>query len=263
MLKPSHDGQVSAASADRVGRVWYQTLRVLLAWPVTRLWWPRVRGRRSVPAHGGAVLVSNHVSFSDSIFLPVELRRKVTFLAKQEYFVRPGVIGAFSRWFFTAVGQVPIDRSGGRAAEAAISTGIRVVREGGLLGIYPEGTRSPDGRLYKGRTGAARIAIEAQVPVIPVAMINTFWVQPTGQVLPRLGRRIGIVFGRPIDTSAWQGRAHDPSAMREVTELMMAQLRELGGQEYVDIYATKAKELIAQGVDPAAWAASRADNPEA
>lgn len=206
------------------------------------------------------MLVSNHVSFSDSIFLPVALRRRVTFLAKQEYFTRPGVIGAFSRWFFNAVGQVPIDRSGGRAAEAALSTGIRVVRSGGLLGIYPEGTRSPDGRLYKGRTGAARIAIEAQVPVIPVAMINTFWIQPTGQVIPRLGRRIRIRFGHPIDTAPWLGRASDPAAMRELTELMMAQLHELGGQEYVDIYATKAKELIAEGLDPALWAAGRGES---
>lgn len=236
-------------------------MRLLLAWPLTRLWWPEVRGKQAVPARGGAVLVSNHVSFSDSFFLPVELSRKVTFLAKQEYFTRPGVIGHLSRWFFNAVGQVPIDRSGGRAAEAAIQTGIKVVRGGGLLGIYPEGTRSPDGRLYKGRTGAARIAIEAQVPVIPVAMVNTYWIQPTGQVLPRLGRRIRIVFGEPIDTTPWFGRANDSAAMRELTELMMAQLRSLGGQEYVDIYATKAKELIAEGIDPAVWAAGRQDTP--
>jgi 1-acyl-sn-glycerol-3-phosphate acyltransferase len=182
----------------------------------------------------------------------------MTFLAKREYFVRPGLIGLLWRWFFTSVGQVPVDRSGGRAAEAAITTGVRLVKAGRLLGIYPEGTRSPDGRLYRGRTGAARIAIEAQVPVIPVAMVNTYWVQPTGQRVPRLGRRIGVRFGQPIDTSRWAGMATEPSAMRELTEEMMRQLRDLGGQEYVDIYATKAKDLLAAGVDPAQWAKERA-----
>lgn len=210
-----------------------------------------------VPEQGGAVLVSNHLSFCDSIFLPVELSRQVTFLAKREYFVRPGIVGLLWRWFFTSVGQVPVDRSGGRAAEAAISTGVRVVKSGALLGIYPEGTRSPDGRLYRGRTGAARIAIEAQVPVIPVAMVNTFWVQPTGRRLPRLGRRIGVKFGQPIDTTKWAGMAAEPAAMRELTDAFMAQLLHLGGQEYVDIYATKAKELIKAGIDPATFAQQR------
>ncbi|MBU6212979.1 MAG: 1-acyl-sn-glycerol-3-phosphate acyltransferase [Actinomycetales bacterium] len=237
--------------------MWYQLLRRAVVRPLTRLWWPRVENLGVIPDRGGAVLVSNHLSFCDSIFLPVEVSRQVTFLAKREYFVRPGIIGLLWRWFFTSVGQVPVDRSGGRAAEAAISTGVRVVKSGKLLGIYPEGTRSPDGRLYRGRTGAARIAIEAQVPVIPVAMVNTFWVQPTGQRLPRLGRRIGVRFGQPIDTSRWAGMAAEPAAMRELTEEMMAQLRELSGQEYVDIYATKAKELIAAGIDPATWARER------
>ena len=244
-------------TAARVAAVWYQLIRTLIVWPLTRLWWPKVTGEQSVPQSGAAVLVSNHLSFCDSIFLPVEMNRQVTFLAKREYFVRRGVIGMLWRWFFTAVGQVPVDRSGGRAAEAAITTGVRLLRQGKLLGVYPEGTRSPDGRLYRGRTGAARIAIEAQVPVIPVAMVNTFWVQPTGQRLPRLGRRIGIKFGTAIDTSRWAGRESDPAAMRELTDEMMAQLRDLGGQDYVDIYATRAKELIAEGVDPAAWAAAR------
>ena len=241
--------------------MWYQLLKAVLVRPLTRLWWPRVENIEAVPQAGGAVLVSNHVSFSDSIFLPVELSRQVTFLAKREYFVRPGFIGLLWRWFFTSVGQVPVDRSGGRAAEAAISTGVRVVKSGKLLGIYPEGTRSPDGRLYRGRTGAARIAIEAQVPVIPVAMVNTFWVQPTGRRLPRLGRRVGVRFGTPIDTGRWAGMAAEPAAMRELTDELMAQLRDLGGQEYVDIYATKAKELIGAGIDPAQWAQQRGQQP--
>lgn len=242
----------------RVVSVWYQVLRTLVVWPLTRLWWPRVQNLEAVPASGGAVLVSNHLSFCDSIFLPVELSRPVTFLAKREYFVRPGLVGLLWRWFFTSVGQVPVDRSGGRAAEAAITTGVRLVKSGRLLGIYPEGTRSPDGRLYRGRTGAARIAIEAQVPVIPVAMVNTFWIQPPGRRIPRLGRRISVRFGEPIDTARWQGLATEPSAMRELTEEMMQQLRVLGGQDYVDIYATKAKDLLATGIDPAQWAQQRA-----
>lgn len=250
----------------RVISVWYQVLRTLVVWPLTRLWWPRVHNLDAVPVRGGAVLVSNHLSFCDSIFLPVELSRQVTFLAKREYFVRPGLVGLLWRWFFTSVGQVPVDRSGGRAAEAAITTGVRLVKSGKLLGIYPEGTRSPDGRLYRGRTGAARIAIEAQVPVIPVAMVNTFWIQPTGRRIPRLGRRIGVRFGEPIDTSRWKGMAAEPAAMRELTEEMMQQLRDLGGQEYVDIYATKAKDLLAAGVDPAQWAQQRtqghSENPQ-
>ena len=221
---------------------------------MTRLWWPKIRGRKNVPARGGALIAGNHVSFSDSIFVPVALRRMITFLAKQEYFVRPGFLGKLSKWFFSGVGQVPVDRSGGRSAEAAIRTGVDVLKRGRLLGIYPEGTRSPDGRLYRGRTGAARMAIEAQVPVIPVAVTNTFWIQPTGQLRPRLGRRIGIYFGEPIETTKWAGRHSDPAAMRELTDMVMKALQELGGQEYVNIYATKAKELIKEGIDTAQWA---------
>ena len=232
----------------------YQLIRTFIAWPITRLWWPKVRGRKNIPSTGGALLAGNHISFSDSIFVPAELSRHITFLAKQEYFTKPGLNGVLQRWFFNGVGQVPVDRSGGRSAEAAIRTGVDVLKRGALLGIYPEGTRSPDGRLYKGRTGAARMAIEAQVPIVPIAVVNTFWIQPAGRLLPRLGRRVGINIGTPIATTPWVGRHTDPAAMRELTEMVMQELLRLGGQEYVDIYATKAKDLIKAGIDPAQWA---------
>lgn len=229
--------------------------------PLRLLWWPWTEGKEHVPADGGAILASNHISFSDSIFLPLLLRRRVTFLAKSEYFTGTGIKGALVRWFFKGVGQVPIDRSGGRASEAAIVTGVRILREGKLLGIYPEGTRSPDGRLYRGRTGVARMAIDAQVPVVPVAMINTFWIQPTGKVLPRLGRRVGVRFGTPIDTTRFEGQSGDVAVLRQLTDEITDALRTLGGQEFVDIYATKAKELLAAGIDPASHAAEQDQPP--
>jgi 1-acyl-sn-glycerol-3-phosphate acyltransferase len=240
--------------------VLYWVVKWFVVGPVARLFWlPWSRGRHHVPRTGGAILASNHISFSDSVFMPLAVRRRVTFLAKSEYFTGPGIKGALVRWFMLGIGQVPIDRSGGRASEAAILTGVQTLRDGELLGIYPEGTRSPDGRLYKGRTGTARMAIEAQVPVVPVAMINTFWIQPTGRLIPRLGRRIGVRFGEPIDTTRFNGQASDVAVLRQLTEEIMTALRDLGGQEYIDIYATKAKELLQAGQDPAEFARRRFD----
>ncbi|MEY2634816.1 MAG: hypothetical protein RIS75_756 [Actinomycetota bacterium] len=223
----------------------YWFMKNILIGPILRiLFRPKVTGRKFVPKTGGAILASNHLSFSDSIFLPMSVSRKITFLAKSEYFTGKGIKGAFMRWFFKSAGQVPVDRSGGRAAEAAVQTAISILNSGNLLGIYPEGTRSPDGKLYRGRTGMARIAIETGVPVIPVAMIGTYEAQPTGQVFPKI-MRIGVAFGEPIDLSGYKDRLRDPAALREATNLVMKALQELGGQEYVDIYATKAKEILA------------------
>ena len=223
----------------------YNLVKYVILGPWVRLIYrPKVRGKNFIPRTGAAILASNHVSFSDSIFLPVVVRRRITFLAKSEYFTSPGIKGFFSKLFFSGVGQVPIDRSGGRAAEAAITTAIGILKRGDLLGIYPEGTRSPDGRLYRGRTGIARMAIEAGVPVIPVAMIGTYEIQPTGQVWPKLGK-ITVAFGEPIDLSEFSDRVRDPAALREATNRVMVALQKLSGQEYVDIYATKAKEILA------------------
>lgn len=218
--------------------------RIILGPILTLLFRPKVTGRKNLPKTGAAILASNHLSFSDSIFLPLAVPRRITFLAKSEYFTGRGIKGYLIRKFFEGAGQVPIDRSGGRASEAAVNTAIKILKSGNLLGIYPEGTRSPDGKLYRGRTGLARIAIEAGVPVIPVAMIGTFDIQPTGQVFPKI-KRVGVAFGEPIDMSVYAGKQRDPAVLREATNLVMDSLKKLGGQEYVDIYATKAKEVLA------------------
>lgn len=224
----------------------YFILKNFLLGPLLRvLFRPWVRGMENIPSTGAAILASNHLSFSDSIFLPLQTRRPVVFLAKSEYFTGRGLKGALTRWFFKSTGQLPIDRSGGKASEASLNTGLGVLEQGSLLGIYPEGTRSPDGRLYRGRTGIARMVLEAKVPVIPVAMIDTEKVQPIGQALPRI-RRIGIVVGEPLDFSRFDGMEGDRIVLRAVTDEIMYELRKLSGQEYVDLYASSVKEKRAR-----------------
>ncbi len=206
---------------------------------------PWVEGREHVPSEGPAILASNHLSFSDSFFLPAVLDRKVTFIAKAEYFTTPGVKGRLTAAFFKGVGQLPVDRSGARGAgEAAIASGIQVLEGGELFGIYPEGTRSPDGRLYRGKPGGlARVALATGAPVIPVAMINTEKIQPPGKVMPKL-LRPGIRFGKPLDFSRYQGMEGDRFILRSITDEVMYAIMKLSGQEYVDIYATAAKRQI-------------------
>ena len=220
----------------------YFILKNLILGPLLRLIFrPWVRGMENIPTSGAAILASNHLSFSDSIFLPLQSRRPVVFLAKSEYFTGKGIKGALVRWFFKSTGQLPIDRSGGKASEASLNTGLGVLSQGLLLGIYPEGTRSPDGKLYRGRTGIARMALESKVPVIPVAMIDTEKVQPIGKRLPRI-RRVGIVVGKPLDFSRFDGMEGDRIVLRAVTDEIMYELRKLSGQEYVDAYASSVKE---------------------
>lgn len=202
---------------------------------------PWVVGLEHVPKEGAVVLASNHLSFIDSIFLPLVVDRPVIFLAKSEYFTGKGLKGWATRVFFQAAGQLPIDRSGGKASEAALETGLRVLNEGSILGIYPEGTRSPDGKLYRGRTGVARMVLESGAPVIPVAMIGTKEVMPIGQRLPNV-RRIGIIFGDPLDFSRFQGLEGDRFVLRSVTDELIHHLRTLSEQEYVDVYASSVKE---------------------
>ena len=223
----------------------YFILKTFLLGPLLRvLFRPWVRGMENIPSSGPVILASNHLSFSDSIFLPLQARRPVVFLAKSEYFTGKGIKGALTRWFFKSTGQLPIDRSGGKASEASLNTGLKVLSQGQVLGIYPEGTRSPDGRLYRGRTGIARMVLEAKVPIIPVAMIDTEKVQPIGKRLPRI-RRIGVVVGTPLDFSRFDGMEGDRIILRAVTDEIMYELRKLSGQEYVDIYASSAKEKSA------------------
>jgi 1-acyl-sn-glycerol-3-phosphate acyltransferase len=216
----------------------YGTLRAFLTPFLMILFRPKVKGLRNVPATGPLIIASNHLSFSDSIFMPLVVPRKVTFLAKSEYFTSPGPKGLLKKLTFIALGQVPVDRSGGRRSEAAIITGLQVLSEGKCLGIYPEGTRSPDGRLYKGRTGIARLAIESGAPIIPVAMFNTEKIQPTGQVIPNI-QRVGMTFGEPM---YFDGDSTDLAYLRVVTDQIMNRIQELSGQEYVDQYAVKAKK---------------------
>ncbi|TAM92194.1 MAG: 1-acyl-sn-glycerol-3-phosphate acyltransferase [Jatrophihabitans sp.] len=230
--------------------MFYWLAKFALIGPLLRgLWRPWTEGLENIPDSGPAIIASNHLAFCDSFFMPVMIKRKVTFLAKSEYFTTPGIKGLLSRMFFAGVGQVPIDRSDPDASRAALTTGVRVLRGGNLLGIYPEGTRSPDGRLYRGKTGVARMALEAGVPVIPCAMINTETIQPPGRRIPRLRPRPGIRFGKPLDFSRYEGMAGDRFVERSVTDEIMYELMSLSGQEYVDTYAAKVKR--AAGVDTA------------
>jgi len=228
--------------------VLYNLLKYVILGPWLRLIFrPQVEGRDNVPAEGPAIIASNHLSFSDSIFMPLMVRRKVTFVAKAEYFTGKGIKGFLTKMFFVGTGTIPVDRSGGRAAQAAIDTGLRILREGRLFGIYPEGTRSPDGRLYRGKTGVARLALDSRAPVIPVVMLNSDEIQPLGRKLPRI-KRVRITFGHPIDFSRYAGMAGDRFIERAVTDEIMYELMELSGREYVDVYAQKVKT---QAVEPA------------
>jgi 1-acyl-sn-glycerol-3-phosphate acyltransferase len=225
----------------RGGRVFYWVVKAILG-PILRVVFrPWAEGVENVPRQGPVILAGNHLSFADHFFGPLHLRRKVISLGKSDYFTGRGVKGFFTRLFFSGVGTVPIDRSGGKASEAALRTGMRVLREGNVLGIYPEGTRSPDGRLYKGKTGVARLALMSRVPVIPWAMVHTFEMMPPGHPLPKLGIRPGVRFGKPLDFSRYYGMEEDRLVLRAVTDEIMYALMELSEQEYVDKYAASAK----------------------
>uniref|UniRef100_UPI00404AAB5D lysophospholipid acyltransferase family protein n=1 Tax=Candidatus Planktophila sp. TaxID=2175601 RepID=UPI00404AAB5D len=216
----------------------YGILRAFLTPFLMILFRPKVKGLRNVPGSGPVIIASNHLSFSDSIFMPLVVPRKVTFLAKSEYFTSPGPKGFLKKLTFIALGQVPVDRSGGRRSEAALIAGLKVLADGKCLGIYPEGTRSPDGRLYKGRSGIARLAIDSGAPIIPVAMFNTEKIQPTGTLMPKV-MRVEMIFGEPM---YFEGDSADLLYLREVTDKIMSAIQEISGQEYVDAYATKAKK---------------------
>jgi len=221
--------------------MFYWVVKAIL-YPFLRLVFrPWAEGTEFVPRNGPAILASNHLSFSDHFFAPLPLPRKVVFLAKSEYFTGRGIKGLFSRAFFSGVGQIPVDRSGGQASERALATGLRVLAGGNLLGIYPEGTRTPDGRLFRGKTGVARLALEARVPVIPCAMIGGFEFQPPGRITPRLAIRPGVRFGPPLDFSRYYGLETDKIVLRAVTDEIIYQIMKLSGQEYVDEYAQRHK----------------------
>lgn len=216
-------------------------MKYIILGPLLRLIFrPRVEGLHHVPETGPVILASNHLSFSDSIFTPLIVPRKVTFVAKAEYFTGKGIKGWLTKAFFAGTGCIPVDRSGGRAAQAALDTQLSVLRAGGVAGIYPEGTRSPDGRLYRGKTGVARLALESGAPVVPVAMLNLDEIQPPGKLIPKIAR-VRIRFGPPLDFSRYAGLAGDRFVERAVTDEIMYELMELSGREYIDMYAAKLK----------------------
>ncbi|MBM9509530.1 lysophospholipid acyltransferase family protein [Actinacidiphila acididurans] len=221
--------------------MFYRVLKYVILGPWLRLFFrPRIEGVENIPETGAAIVAGNHLSFSDHFVMPAILPRRITFLAKAEYFTGPGLKGRLTAAFFRSVGQIPVDRSGGKAAQSAIEAGLGVLSQGELLGIYPEGTRSHDGRLYRGRTGVAVMALRAGVPVIPCAMVGTFELQPPGRAFPKLGR-ITIRFGKPLDFSRFAGAAEERVVLRSVTDHIMYEIMNLSGQEYVDRYAGEVK----------------------
>jgi 1-acyl-sn-glycerol-3-phosphate acyltransferase len=228
--------------------VFYWVVKAILGPFLRLIFRPWAEGTENVPREGPAILASNHLSFSDHFFAPLPLSRKVVFLAKSEYFTGRGIKGLFSKAFFSGVGQIPIDRTGGAASERALRTGLRVLAAGEVLGIYPEGTRTPDGRLYRGKTGVARLALEGRSPVIPTAMIGGFEFQPPGKLAPRLTIRPGVRFGKPLDFSRYYGLETDRLVLRAVTDEIMYELMKLSSQEYVDQYAQRAKGGLAHAL---------------
>ena len=222
--------------------MWYWLFKYIFMGPLLSLLGrPKVEGLEHVPQSGPVILASNHLAVADSFYLPLVVSRRITFLAKAEYFTGTGLKGWFTRWFYTVAGQVPIDRTDADSAQSALTTAERILGEGKLLGMYPEGTRSPDGRLFKGKTGLARVALTSGVPVIPVAMIGTDVVNPPGSKMWRFGR-VQVKFGKPMDFTRFDGLAGNRFIERAVTDEVMYELMRLSGQEYVDLYAADVKE---------------------
>ncbi|MEU2112676.1 lysophospholipid acyltransferase family protein [Streptomyces sp. NPDC007883] len=227
--------------------MFYYVLKYVILGPLLRvLFRPRIEGLEHIPADGAAIVAGNHLSFSDHFLMPAILKRRITFLAKAEYFTGPGIKGRLTAAFFRSAGQIPVDRSGKEAGKAAIREGLGVLGKGELLGIYPEGTRSPDGRLYKGKVGVAVMALTAGVPVVPCAMVGTFEIQPPGQVLPKI-KRVTIRFGEPLDFSRYAGMENEKAVLRAVTDEIMYEILALSGQQYVDEYAVKVKAAQEDG----------------
>lgn len=219
----------------------YWIFKHLIIGPLLKtIYRPWVEGSENLPATGPVILVGNHLSVIDSFFMPVMVDRRVYFLAKSDYFTGKGVKGWLVKNFMLGVGQLPIDRSGGKASEASLTTGLSVLDRGDVLGIYPEGTRSPDARLYRGRTGVARLVLESGATVVPVVMIDTEKAMPIGVKIPRI-RRIGTVIGKPLDFSRFSGMSADRFVLRSVTDEIMLEIQKLSGQKYVDVYASSVR----------------------
>lgn len=223
----------------------YTLLKRVFPGPLMRLWSrPKVTGLEHVPLTGGVVLAGNHLSVSDSFVVPLVINRPVHFLGKHEYVTGTGITGRAKAWFFTTIGMIPVDRGAASAASASVDVVIDVVRSGKAFGIYPEGTRSPDGRLYKGRTGVAKVALETGAPVVPVAVIGTDKLNPPGTTIWR-PHRVEIRFGPPMEFSRYEGMSGDRWAERAIVDQIMTAIADLSDQEYVDVYASSVKERAA------------------
>jgi 1-acyl-sn-glycerol-3-phosphate acyltransferase len=230
------DAAVDVSSGREVGKL-YPVARAVLSPLFKSLWKVQVDGLENIPVSGGAIFCPNHTSVIDSFFLPLVLPRQIKFVGKAEY-----MDSWKTRHIFPALGMIPIDRSGGSAAERALNTAARVLEEGGFFGIYPEGTRARDGRLHRGHTGPARLALRTRTPIIPVGIVGTREIQPPDAKLPKPFKRATVRFGRPIDVSRYAERADDRMVLRQIIDEVMFEIRELTGQEYVDEYATKKAE---------------------
>jgi 1-acyl-sn-glycerol-3-phosphate acyltransferase len=231
-----------ALTKDYTGRtLWYRAFKYVFIGPPLQVFCPStVEGVENIPSSGAALIAYNHLSATDWLFVPLAVPRKVTHVAKSDYFTGTGLKGAFQRWFFSSAGQVPIDRSGGDASRAALESLKKVLAKGGLAAIFPEGTRSPDGRLYKGKTGVARIALESKVPVIPVGVIGTDKVLPpdSAKFHPH---PVTVRIGKPLDFSRFYDFVGNHYVERSIADEIMYEIMRLSGQEYVDEYATRKK----------------------
>jgi len=246
LVSVDRQGNVTIESGSGAGRAVYWVLKNVLLGPViTKIFRPIHEGTENVPDQGAAIIASNHLSFADWLFTPLAVDRRITFVAKSDYFTRAGLKGWAQKRFFAGTGQVPIDRSGGRASESALRAGLKVLQRGELFGIYPEGTRSHDGRLYKGRTGVARLALLSGAPVIPSAIIGTDIIAPPGKIITKIVSPT-VKFGQSLDFSRYQGMSEDRFILRSITDEVMYAIMELSGQEYVDMYAPAAKEAAAR-----------------
>jgi 1-acyl-sn-glycerol-3-phosphate acyltransferase len=220
----------------------YWLAKNLIVVPLLRLLWRyEVRGVHNIPKRGAAIMASNHIGLLDSAFVPGAIPRHVAFLGKEQLFTGKGLKAWFVRSFMLAMGQLEIDRGGGSASASSLGGGVHVLRAGKLLGIYPEGTRSRDGRLHRGRTGIARLLLDTPVPVIPVAISGSDEILPRGAKFPKFGGRVIVTFGEPMDFSRYAGLTEDRFVLRAITDEIMHEIGRLSGQEYVDVYASNAR----------------------
>ena len=240
-MTPSHhdpETEVRSAALPGTGRAQVRARRIIKPL-LDRFWKVTIEGVENIPAEGPAILCPNHISFFDSVFTMVYAGRQISFVGKSEY-----MDSWKTKHLFPALGMIPIDRAGGSKSEGALLAAEQVLRRGELFGIYPEGTRSRDGMLYKGHTGAARLALKVGCPIIPVGLIGTREIQPPDKVMPKLGLECTVRFGRPLSPERYLERGDDHMVLREMTDELMFEIRELTGQEYRNVYATKKAESL-------------------